>query len=807
MPATFEGETKRHVYLNDFKAFLLACAFFLVIFLALFSPTIFTGHLLCTEVPNINCFFGPTEFWTDTVYSGFPWIAQPEAMTFYLPAMLIRLSGEAWNAFVIMAFVLSGAFMFLFARLITGSSFAGLVAGIAFSMGYLTNEITHFSMLHTVCWTVACLLCLEYFARKSTGLTFAAGALAAALCGLAGHPQTFASALGLWIFYIFTRATTLEKVQRLRYVLLAMTMIILGTLVAGMQLFHTAELSAFSSRAAFTFHDFLTYSAHPLQAIGVFMPYLFGGAPDGLIGQPAFSMFLIFSSDYYYGLIVLILSLTALFALRKDRMVIFWGVLGLLSFLVSFGNATPLAWLMYHVPPYGSFRAIYRMLLISSLANAVLAAICVGAIERKHLSFKTMMSVIAAIAGLFAVLVFELPTFGDLLVNQANRFGVKNLGLLPWTNPSIGIPCIMFALSVISCVCYQRYQNHFTRAALLLVLLSDLGFCSWYSFGAEWRLAPMAKQQLNEPLSGMKYRRLAEASHSRILTIRGGSASYDELKSNLDQLWGIPQASGYGPLMLTRYGKLLNMTEGGFLIPPFKYQPEDLCFDILSIKYATAAPEDDRLEQIASKDGSNWKKIEVIGTASIHENQKVLPRCWLVHDVTKLNADQILSSIKTSKLNQSERFDPLKIALIEESPPSPWKSTDRTPSAWTSIHGTSSAQSDQEHQERKSNQSVVNSAEIKTLNDKDVELETNSNKPSFLVLSEIFYPGWKATVDGEPATIYQTDYVLRGLFLKEGKHLIKFTYEPTRLKLALAIALLSTILIAAISMYLDKKNK
>jgi hypothetical protein len=802
MSKSLDEDNKSFTDESDLKAFLLAFAFFLVIFLALFSPTTFTGHLLCTEVPNINCFFGPSEFWTDTVYSGFPWIALPEAMTFYPPAMLMRLNGETWNIFVTLAFVLSGAFMFSFARMVTRSNFAGLIAGIAFSLGYITNEITHFSMLHTFCWTIGSLFFLERFARKPDGLNFASGATAIALCGLAGHPQTFSYALGLWIFYIGARTTTLEKGQQLRYAGFAMSMVLLGSLVAGLQLFQTAELASFSARENFSFKDFLTYSANPMQVVGVFMPYIFGGAPDGIIGQPAFSNFLVFCSDYYYGFIVLILSLSAIFALRKDRMVVFWGLLGLLSFLVSFGDATPLAWLMYHVPPYGSFRAVYRMLLISSMANAILAALCVKAIEDKQLPLKTMMKVMAWLAGLFLMLVFELPTFGDLLRTQSSRFGVHNLGLLPWTNPSIGVPCVMFALSIVACILYQRYQNKMTRATILLVLLADLGFCSWYSFGAEWRIAPVARQQLNEPASGTKYRKLCEASGSRMLTIRGGSATFDELKTNLDQIWGIQQASGYGPLIPKRYGELLNMTEGGFLIPPFHYKAEDRCFDILSIKYATSAAEDSRLEEIKNNNKPNWKKIEVIGTASIHENLNALPRCWLVGNVTRSTPKQILRGIKTSVLNSSERFNPLETALIEESPPPTWKNQSAPDKGTQQLN----AQGEfKEKLDSRAGGTDSKNCQIISLTDKEVILETDSTKPSFLVVSEIYYPGWKATIDNRPAEIYKTDYVLRGLFVDKGKHRIIFSFEPTRLKPALFLALVAILLIILSAFFIDRK--
>jgi hypothetical protein len=261
-----------------------------------------------------------------------------------------------------------------------------------------------------------------------------------------------------------------------------------------------------------------------------------------------------------------------------------------------------------------------------------------------------------------------------------------------------------------------------------------------------------------------------------MLTIRGGSATFDELKTNLDQIWGIQQASGYGPLIPKRYGELLNMTEGGFLIPPFHYKAEDRCFDILSIKYATSA--------------------------SIHENLNALPRCWLVGNVTRSTPKQILRGIKTSVLNSSERFNPLETALIEESPPPTWKNQSAPDKGTQQLN----AQGEfKEKLDSRAGGTDSKNCQIISLTDKEVILETDSTKPSFLVVSEIYYPGWKATIDNRPAEIYKTDYVLRGLFVDKGKHRIIFSFEPTRLKPALFLALVAILLIILSAFFIDRK--
>ena len=59
-----------------------------------------------------------------------------------------------------------------------------------------------------------------------------------------------------------------------------------------------------------------------------------------------------------------------------------------------------------------------------------------------------------------------------------------------------------------------------------------------------------------------------------------------------------------------------------------------------------------------------------------------------------------------------------------------------------------------------------------------VLLQVRSNHDGFLASSEANYPGWKATVDGQPAPIYNTNVAFRGLPLRPGIHKVEFTFRP-----------------------------
>jgi uncharacterized membrane protein YfhO len=81
-----------------------------------------------------------------------------------------------------------------------------------------------------------------------------------------------------------------------------------------------------------------------------------------------------------------------------------------------------------------------------------------------------------------------------------------------------------------------------------------------------------------------------------------------------------------------------------------------------------------------------------------------------------------------------------------------------------------------------------------------MEVETSAATPSFLVTSDVYYPGWSAAIDGQEARLYRADYAFRGVAVPAGHHLVKFTYRPRRFLLGAGLSLASVALLAAVAL-------
>jgi len=98
------------------------------------------------------------------------------------------------------------------------------------------------------------------------------------------------------------------------------------------------------------------------------------------------------------------------------------------------------------------------------------------------------------------------------------------------------------------------------------------------------------------------------------------------------------------------------------------------------------------------------------------------------------------------------------------------------------------------------------SAYIKTYKPNKIVFYTKNDAPSYLITSEIIYPGWKAAVDNKPTEILRAKELFRSIYLDKGKHVVTFKYKPATFFIGLVITL-SGLAFCAAALFFTKKSR
>ncbi len=177
-----------------------------------------------------------------------------------------------------------------------------------------------------------------------------------------------------------------------------------------------------------------------------------------------------------------------------------------------------------------------------------------------------------------------------------------------------------------------------------------------------------------------------------------------------------------------------------------------------------------------------WRKLASFGRIDLYENQKAMKRAWFVSNVIAMSEDQVLKTIKSGLTPDGQAFNPAEVALLESESFAPNNSPPLV-------------------------QMAEGEAEVSLIRyePRRIELKTRNASDRFLVLSEVFYPGWNALVDGVETKTYRTDYALRGIKVPAGEHKIEFRYEPTSFKLGMAISGLGVVFLSLIAIFWQRQ--
>jgi len=162
------------------------------------------------------------------------------------------------------------------------------------------------------------------------------------------------------------------------------------------------------------------------------------------------------------------------------------------------------------------------------------------------------------------------------------------------------------------------------------------------------------------------------------------------------------------------------------------------------------------------------------GDVKIYENLDVLPRAFLVYNW--VYRPTVGSALETMA---EPRFDPREADVVLG------EGSDRLA---TQGHG---------------------SATIKEYAPERVRISSQSDSEGLLVLTDAYYPGWKATLDGEEVPIEQVDILFRGFIIPPGEHEIELVYSPRLFEMGKIVSLLGIffLTISVVCVFIIRRKK
>lgn len=571
------------------------------LFILFFSPVILRGYFLAPGdaylqyLPN---FYTPKFLWEPLILGGYPITADPQVMAWYPVALLFYLF-NSWNGYMLAAYVLASTFTYGFVYTLTESRLASATSGLVYGMsGFMIAHLGHTTIIHCAAWLPLIIWSLEMLRHRTSVAWLVIGSLALACSFLAGHPQIFYFTLLLAGAYSLALGWS-APVGRVRYYISSILVVMLGIGLSAIQLLPTIELTGLSMRSEMSYEVFTSYALPVKETPVILFPYLFGGSKWY---APYFGSWNIPELTGYIGLLPLMLAATGLIADQRRSFTLFWLISALIALLLTLGGATPLARLTFHLPVINKFRVPARHFLEMAFAVSVLSGLGVAAIQRRAVTRRAALCVVAAMG------VLLLGCFGAVLVLKdywelAARHAVAEPQLAPWVNPATGVPLLVFLCGAAAFIAfYQRPHSARMKGALLLVLVLDLATFGWFCY---WRdQSPRQQEILVPPQSAERYKPILEASAQRLLPIRGALGSLDEIIPDISRLWGVPSASGYGPLLLRRVGEMATMNNGG-VVERQSLDINDQSLNLLAVRFITLGASQSEVASSIS-DSVNW---------------------------------------------------------------------------------------------------------------------------------------------------------------------------------------------------------
>ena len=730
--------------------------------------------------------------WNPYLMAGRPYLANAQSAVFSpfnLPGYVLPL----WRSLALIAALkifLSAFGMFLLARALALRWGGAMVAGTVF--GFSMWMVTWVSWPTVSVWAFLPWICLmtELLLRRPGPLPFAGLAGFVALQYFGGHPESCFHTLLFAVLFWVVRVVAMRPPNLRAAGLQALAFggaLLAGTALAAITLVPFLELVGRSVDS--DVRSFLGASHGPRRYLfGLFVHDYWGRQTRTPIEFPSAME----ENAYYVGALTLMLSIAALVARPRGQRVAF-AVLGVAALAMATG-IQPLFDLLTHLPGFSTAHnsrlAVIFVFCFALLAGWGLDELTEDVVARR----RVLVGACAALVALPLVVMAAKGTlapgrFGDALkvawwfsdppsfvpkaiskeatLSNLNVAGppealkevVRLSSLLEW----LVVAALAFAL--IALRVWGRVGATAFVALALVLLGGDL-------FKAGMGYNPgIPVDHAEQPATGaIRYLKSQLPDRFVGLDATNTEARLPPMAPDVAMRYGLYDARGYDYPIERRYDRFWKENVAGKPECLYAFCPQTAGFSdkalralgLLGVGHLLQDVRDDPLSVEGAQlayDGSD---------ARVYTNPHALPRAFLVGGQAVMPDDEQAYAAVTSA-----EFEPRAVAVTHE--PAPGVAT---------AAGSASAS--------------AGSAQISKYEDERVVVEASADRPSLLVLTDSWAPGWKAKVDGRDADVQRVDYLIRGVAVPAGKHTVEFRYQPATWTWGWAISLITLLgLIAA----------
>lgn len=723
---------------------------------------------------------GELPLWNPYMLNGYPLFGAFQSAVLN-PANLVYLFLnfiDGWTLEVCFQIILAMVFMYFYLRDLKLQKISALFGSIAYGLCAFNVFWMEYN-IHTFVTALIplFLLLIDRYIVSSRIFYLILLSFGVAIQIFMGFPQITIYTLVLLLFYGGFKMS-LQKIspENIKKIFGIFVFIILGVLLAGIQLFPGLELYTHSQRVVEKIKLDSRF-LKPEQLVHFIVPDYFGSSAT--YNYWGFNDYTTVGG--YTGVIAFIFAFASLYRIKQKEILFFW-ILGITTILLIVDNPVS-KFLAVHVIDVifkgSQATSITKALIFANLSIAVLGAFGLesflhGKNPRRLiylLSIPALLTIFLFVGTGLSILFlkFKLQTINHLLPSvDILNVSIKNY-TIAFRNTFVSVVFVLpLILAVLGGFKFNKLRGHIG----LLVCL----FLSAELVRYGWKITPFVQKSFVFPTTPVIDFLKSQKQPFRILT-------GDAITENLWVPYKFSSPDGYESIYPLRIAQLLSSVNDNNVdaIPLGKFGKlrnySSGLTDLMNGTFLLSLKVDKEgiSERGSYKKGYISDKFRLVfedKSVAVLRNDKALPRAFVVTQWEVLDKKkEVLTKLISNNF-------PIDKKIILEQPFNLYT---------------------------QSNQNI-SFAEYITFESSLQKIKATTQNPGFLFISDTWYPGWKAFVDGKVTPIFIADYTFRAIPISKGTHIIDMKYEPESFRRGVWVSLITLAVLLIIAILSFRKS-